>query len=220
MEFRDDPSSLAPDRVIVFEIAGTVGDFVKAISRVPGLEFMVEYDTEEPPDELFAVEDTRAGREGEVRDDKSVPGRFYLAMPTTGAFDELLSLWRRWSRGERLGKGYTPFEHVFAQLRVLRAWGTEDRILDETVRYWQEEIEREPERPVRTEVELWFRHTEAERQEASRRLTAHVNEAGGRIVHERVISEIAYQGALIDIPAQAVRPSSNGGTCIWPLPTK
>jgi hypothetical protein len=87
---------------------------------------------------------------------------------------------------------------------VLRAWGAEDRILDETIRYWQEEIERQPERPVRTEVEFWFRHAEAERQEASRRLAAHVNEAGGRIVHEAVISEIAYQGALIDIPAHAV----------------
>lgn len=204
MELRDDPSSLAPDRVIVFEIAGSVSDFVKAIARVPGLEFMAEYDTEEPPDELFAVEDTRKEREGEIRTDKDVPGCFYLAMPTTGAFEELLRLWERWARGQRLGRGYTPFEHVFAQLRVLRPWGAKDRILDETIRYWQEEIEREPDRPVRTEVELWFHRTDAQRQEASRRLAAHVNEAGGHVVHEAIISEIAYHGVLIDIPARAV----------------
>lgn len=204
MELRDDPSSLAPDRVIVFEIAGSVSDFVKAIARVPGLEFMAEYETEEPPDELFAVEDTRKDREGEVREDKDVPGRFYLAMPTTGAFEELLRLWERWARDERLGIGYTPFEHVFAQLRVLRAWGAEDRILDETIEYWQEEIDRDPDRPVRTEVELWYHQTELQRRDTSRRFAAHVNDAGGRVIHESIIDEVAYHGTLIDIPAQAV----------------
>src|SRR5690606_26689222 len=126
--------------------------------------------------ELFAVEDTRRGREGQDRDDKDVPGRFYLAMPTTGAFNELLSLWERWSRGERLGRGYSPFEKVFEQLRVLRAWGAADRILDETIAYWQEELARAPDRPVRTEVELWFFPNEAGRRAASERLAAHIAE--------------------------------------------
>ena len=204
MELRDDPSSLAPERVIVFEIAGSVGNFVKAVTRVPGLEFMGELETEAPPDELFAVEDTRKGRKGEVRKDKAVPGRFYLAMPDVEAFRQLLSLWERWSRGERLGTGYTPFEHVFAQLRVLRPWGAQDRILDETITYWRAEIAENPDRAVRTEVELWFHQGVPQRREASRRFAAHVNDARGRIVHETIISEIAYHGALIDIPAQAV----------------
>jgi hypothetical protein len=39
IELREDPSSLAPDRVIVFEIAGSVANFLKAISRIQGLEF-------------------------------------------------------------------------------------------------------------------------------------------------------------------------------------
>src|SRR3954465_1088385 len=44
-ELRTAPTALAPDRVIVFEIAGTVADFAKAVERVPGLELMVEYET-------------------------------------------------------------------------------------------------------------------------------------------------------------------------------
>lgn len=204
MELREDPTSLAPDRVIVFEIAGTVDDFVKAIARVPGLEFMAEIETEKPPDERFAIDDARKGRRGEVRDDKNVPGRLYLAMPTIGAFNELLRLWEHWSRGERLGRGYTPFEKVFEQLRVLRPWGAEDRILDETIAYWQEKVASAPDQPVRTEVELWFYLTTAGRHEASRRLAAHIAEVGGRVVHEKIIDEIAYHGALIDIPARAV----------------
>ena len=204
MELRDDPSSLAPERVIVFEIAGSVVDFTKAVARTPGLEFMLEYDTEEDPDELFAVEDKRKGRVGQVRDDKAVPGRFYLAMPNLQAFNQLLGFWRSWTRGERLRSGYTPFEHVFSQLRVLRPWGPEDRILVETIDYWREEIEQAPDRAVRTEVELWFRRSIQQRNAASARVAAHVNNVGGRIIQEVVISEIAYHCMLIDIPARAV----------------
>ena len=69
MELRDDPSSLAPERVIVFEIAGTVANFLKALSKIDGLEFMAEYDTDFAADEDFAVLDDREGRKGQDRSD-------------------------------------------------------------------------------------------------------------------------------------------------------
>ena len=109
LELRDDPSSLAPDRVIVFEIAGTITDFLKAVARIDGLEFMAEYETDFPADEHFAVQDKRKGREGQDREDKSVSGRFYLAMPNTRALEELVRLWDRWQAGQALGTGYAPF---------------------------------------------------------------------------------------------------------------
>lgn len=201
MELRDDPTSLAPDRVIVFEIAGTVDDFTRAVSKVPGLDFMAEYDTEEPPDDRFAVADTRKGKEGQRRTDKSVAGRFYLAMPDVTALRQLVSLWDRWQRGEELGTGYAPFKHVFSQLRTLRPWGAQDRIPDETIEYWRQEMAREPGRPVRTEVELWFSRNQARRQRASQTLAAIVTGVGGLVIHEAIIPEIAYHGVLIDIPA-------------------
>src|SRR5271163_653637 len=52
MELSRDPTSLAPDRVVVFEIAGSVDDFARGISKVPGFEFMAEYDTEQQPRKL------------------------------------------------------------------------------------------------------------------------------------------------------------------------
>ena len=204
MELRADPTSLAPDRVIVFEIAGTVANFSRAISKVPGLAFMAETDTEEPPDELFAEKDTRKGREGQDRTDRNVAGRFYLAMPDVTALGQLVSLWDRYQRGEPLGHGYAPFQHVFAQLRTLRPWGAEDRIPEETIAYWREEMTRFPDRPVRTEIELWFFGNEARRRQASASLANHVAGAGGAIIHEAVIPEVAYHGALIDIPAAQV----------------
>ena len=188
--------------VIVFEIAGTVANFIKAVAKVRGLEFIAEYDTDEaPPDNFFAMEDKRKGRKGEVRTDKNVSGRFYLAMPDVTALQQLLRLWERWKAGEELGRGFTPFRHVFAQLRTLRPWGAEDRIPDETIEYWREEMARQPNRPVRTEVDLWFHQSQPRRQQVSQSFTTIVADAGGEIVHEAVIPEIAYHGALIDIPS-------------------
>jgi hypothetical protein len=200
---RADPTSLAPDRVVVFEIAGTVADFSRAIARVPGLEFIAEYETEEPPDERFAEKDTRKGRDGQRRKDQNVEGRFYLAMPDVAALRQLVSLWERYQRGDALD-GYAPFRHVFAQLRTLRPWGAQDRISDDTISYRREEMTRHAGRPVRTEVELWFFRTDARRQAVSQALTRLVTEAGGQIIDESVIPEIAYHGCLIDIPAAQI----------------
>jgi hypothetical protein len=203
-QLRDDPNSLAPERVIVFEIAGTVANFLKTVARIQGLEFMAEYEDEFSADEDFALQDGRKGREGQDRTDKAIPGRLYLAMPDIRALNELVSLWERWSRGEQLGDGFAPFEHLFEQLRDLRPWGPQDRIPDETIEFWRQENQRNPGQPIRTEVELWFRDSEARRAEASRTLAGLVTGAGGQMVHEAVIPEIAYHGALIDIPAGEV----------------
>jgi hypothetical protein len=204
LQLRDDPTALAPDRVIVFETAGTIADFARAASRVPGLELMIDYETQADPDEFFAEKDTRTGREGQRRVDKLVEGRFYLAMPDIAAFEELLRLYDRWAAGDELAEGFAPFKHLFAQLRVLRPWGPQDRIPDETVAYWREEARLHPDRPVRTEVELWYRRTPQRREQTTREFRARVTGAGGTVIHEALIPEIAYQGALIDVPAAAI----------------
>jgi hypothetical protein len=204
LHLRDDPSGLAPERVIVFEIAGTVDNFVKAAARVQGLEFMAEFDSEFSADENFAVVDEREGRAGQDRLDKPVSGRFYLAMPDTRALQELLSLWERWRAGQALPRGFAAFRHVFEQLRDLRPWGQQDRIPDETIAYWREEAERNPNQPVRTEVELWFRNNAERRLTTSQTLGRMVTTAGGAVVHEGIIPEIAYHGVLVDIPAAEV----------------
>lgn len=120
------------------------------------------------------------------------------------SFNQLLSLWDRWEKDEPLGTGYAPFKHLFAQLHTLRPWGPQDRIPDETILFWQEEIERHPDRAVRTEVELWFHNSDSRRRQASQTLESIVSEADGRLVHEAVIREIVYHGALIDIPASEI----------------
>jgi hypothetical protein len=205
LELREDPTSLAPDRVIVFEIAGTIADFIAAVRRIEGLEFMAEYDTEFAADEDFVMKDTRKGREGQYRQDKNVPGRLYLAMPDTQALEQLVNLWHSWQRGEGVPRGSAAFRHLFQQLRDLRPWGPQDRIPEDTFAYWREETERDANKPVRTEIELWFRNSEGRRAAASRAVRDLVTESGGTTVDEKVIPEIAYHGFLIDISAAEVR---------------
>ena len=68
----------------------------------------------------------------------------------------------------------------------------------------RQEARLNPDRAVRTEVELWFHRAPQRREQAARDFRTLVTEAGGAIVHEALIPEIAYQGVLIDIPAAAI----------------
>lgn len=204
LELRDDPTALAPDRVIVFEIAGTVADFARAASMVPGLELLAEAETSRDPDEHFAEADTRKATKGQRRVDKPVEGRFYLAMPDVAALAELVRLWNRWRKGEELGRGLTPFRHLFAQLRTLRPWGPADRISDDTVELLLAEEQSHPGATVAIELELWFHRAETRRRGASARVRELVAAADGRVLAESEILEIAYHALLIELPGAAM----------------
>jgi Subtilase family len=199
IELQDDPTALAPERVIVFEIGGTVQNFLKALAKVEGLEFMAELETEFVPSEDFAV--TKEGRDVPGKD---VPGRLYLAMPDLQALRQLVALWERWKNDQPLGRGYAPIANLFSQLHDLRPWGPQDRIPQGTRDYWRDEIARDPNRPVRSEIELWYRGNDARRRTASAAIRAAIAEAGGQVVHESAIEDIAYHGLLADIPSAYV----------------
>jgi Subtilase family len=201
MTLRDDPESLAPDRVIVFEIAGRIDTFRDAVARVPGLELLAEIETEFPADAHFAVVDKR----DQDRPDKLITGRFYLAMPNLNAFSQLLGLWEQWERTHRLDRGFAPFANVFRHLRKLQPWGPTDRISDETIDFWRQESERHPDQAVRTEVELWFAPNARERERVSNGVKTLLDETGGKLVHEVMISEIAYHGMLVDVPSGEIQ---------------
>lgn len=168
---------------------------------MPGFELLVDYDVQREPDEWFAERDVRKGRHGERREDRPVQGRLYLALPTSSALRQLVRLWDRWVAGQELGPGLAPFKHLFAQLRNLRPWGPSDRIPEDTVEYWREEIARQPDRPVRTELELWFYRSSERRLKASRSIRQLLDTIGGVIISETQRVEVAYHAMLVDIPA-------------------
>ena len=146
MTLRADPDGIAPERAIVFEVAGSLQDFYNQASRIAGLEFLVEDDVEVPPDDDFHIVETKEGEQ--LRSDQAVGGRLYMAMPDLRALREILRLWDIHQTGSRMAWGFGPWSTLFDLLRDVRAWGPTDRVLPETLQYWRERIEARPDEPV------------------------------------------------------------------------
>ena len=201
----EDPAGIAPERALVFEIAGTIDEFHTAASLVPGLELLGDEETEFDADVDFAELDSRAGRGGEDRLDKPVRGRLYLAMPDMQALQELVKLWDRYQSGQRADTGFGPWFAVFRQLHRLRAWGPSDRIPEETINYFNEQLAAHPDATVRVEVELWSHQSRKSQRLANARMEAAVRDSEGEIVRRSSIPEIAYEAVLADLPVAEVR---------------
>lgn len=185
LELRADPAVLAPERLLVFEVRGSIGNFATAIRNVPGLELIDE-------EELAA--------DGE---DKAPVA--YLMVPDMRALRDLEALWRRWLRGE-LVRGETPWRDVFSLLRDLRPWGPRDRvqtmdsdILSEIIAGLAEDD------PVRLEVEIVFRSNIDVAAAREAELSAAVQGQGGRTISTSRIEGIAYHAVLVDLPVRSVR---------------
>lgn len=88
LELKSDAAGLAPERLLVLEVRGAIARFAEAVRKIPGLELVDE-------EELAADELDRAPA-------------LYLLFPDVRALRELCSLWQRWGRGERLGRGFKP----------------------------------------------------------------------------------------------------------------
>lgn len=185
LELRADPAALAPERLLVFEVRGSVGNFAKAIRNVPGLELIDE-------EELAA--------DGE---DKAPVA--YLMVPDMRALRDLESLWRRWLRGE-LVRGETPWRDVFSLLRDLRPWGPRDRVQAMDSEVLSEIIAGlADDDPVRLEIEIVFRSNGDVAQAREADLRAAVQAQGGRTISTARIVDIAYHAILVDLPVRSVR---------------
>ncbi|EEX14562.1 conserved hypothetical protein [Citreicella sp. SE45] len=206
LSLREDPLGIAPERALVFEVAGSISDFSAAVARIGGLDFLADEEMFFEPDDNFGVIETRKGREPGIRDDKPIAGRLYMAMPDTQALRHLLSLWRRYEAGEAAPRGFAPWFEVFKHLHTLRAWGPADRIPSETIQYLEEELAAQGANAiVRVEVELWYVGTATRREAAKASFARAVAAAEGVVVDRAEIGEIGYMARLVDLPAVEVQ---------------
>ncbi len=200
-ELRDDPSEIVPERALVFEVASELADFYRAVRGVRGLEFLGEAEGDAAPDEDFYV----PNKDGDPRGDKRVPRRFYFTIPDQTALRELVSLWRRFQRGEALGRGRTAWRDVFGHLADVRPWGPQDRLATEAVEDWRERLQFAPDAPIRLEVEFWYRGNAARRDTAETTFTEKLRELGGRVLDRAVIGDIRYHAALVEVSPNVIR---------------
>ena len=178
----EDPSSIAPDRAVVFEVAGSIDDFYGAVRRIDGLEFLVDEEIEFEPDGDFYEIDQRIGAEADQRrDDRFVGGRLYLAMPNEAALKKLVNLWERWQETGELERGFASWRNIFNSLKTIRPWGRQDRISRETIENWEEKIELDQSKIVKIEVELWFCENSGKRSKNFNDLSNIVKNHGGHL---------------------------------------
>lgn len=200
MSLRDDAANIAPDRAIVFEVAGSIAAFYRAVRRIPGLDFFAEEDRAFAPDGDFVVRD-------EPADD--VPGKFYLAMPTAGALEDILRFYRLYRRGRPLPRGSTPWRDLFKCLKTMRPWGPQDRLSDADIAIWQAELADAGIAELRVEAELFYRAEPEQRAEAMRQVERAAAALGGDVIARADISAISYQAALVRLPVAGMRELIN-----------
>ena len=194
-----------PELILVFEVAGTVQNFVNAVSKVPGLDWLLEWAEEQvAPDEDFYIR----GKE-----EKPFSGQLFLLASNQEALTQLLALWDRFQRDPdaKFDRGLAPFRHLFAQLRTIRHWNVADRVDADVRQYWQDCLD-DNVPTVRFETEAWYFSSQQKNDAARTEIEALVQGLGGHVLSRALITEIAYHGFLVELPAAAIANVLAGGT--------
>ena len=198
-------TGVVPEDVLVLETAGRVEDFINAVKRIEGFEFLAEYDEQDiPPDDDFYTEKDAAR--------VAYTGRVYMIFTNQGAFRQLQRLWQVYLTRGSFEHGLTKWRDVFGLLRDIRPWGVKDR-LEETgvLADWNERV-KYGEQDVHCEIELWFRGNQRQQQAASLAVRARVQELGGTVLSEGIVAGIHYHGLAVRLPIQAAQHVLNAQT--------
>lgn len=188
------PAYATPDRALVFELNAPVNDFIKAAQRL-GLEWLTE-DVPTPPTE--EEDSDYAGK-----DDNGVV--LYVTMPSMEGLQRLMTLWNRYTAGDARPSEAREWWQLFGYLRDVRAWSAQDRVDPNLAAYISRSMERQPEQPVRVELDLWYRQNSDLRLAAREYLEALLIAINGRLLDFVTIDPIQYQAALVEIPAGEAR---------------
>ena len=196
-DIRAEVDGAEPEKVIVLETVGSVSDFMNAVRRIEGMEWLAELDEEFAVDEDFY-------RPGHARE--GVGGRLYLVMSNRAALTEMLRLWAAYQANpdQNLIYGFDKWRRIFQRLRDLRLWSTQDRLRETgLLESWQFDIANGKER-VNFEAELWFRRSVDSRERATQQVSQAIRDLGGTIRQIAIFDEIEYHAVLGSIPSASV----------------
>jgi len=183
----------------VLVTVGTVTNFIRAVEKVEGLEWLAEYEVEN-----IATGD---GFENAKHPEKGLSGQLFLMMSDGRALAELQSLFKSWVRNPQapFSRGLAPLKHAFEYLHKIRAWDVEDRLADTgLLDDWNERAAFGQE-TVSFEAELWYRGSQSRRRAAADQIRQHVVALGGQIVTECVLQDISYHAMLGQIDIAHIR---------------
>jgi hypothetical protein len=200
-----------PELVVVFDVAGSVGGFMRAVGQVEGLSFLAEIQEDESdPDDDFFVADAAGDRTGE-----GVEETLYLVLTNTQAVAQLVRLFALWQADPTVTfeRGLAPLKDAFAHLRAVRRWGPQDRVRETgLLEQWAEDVAVVGDQGrVRVEIELWFRSEPATRQAAQSRVQRLVQQVGGSVIDSASLAGVQYHAILAEIPYDQVQAVLDDG---------
>ncbi len=190
---------IQPEQVLVLETIGSIQNFINAVRRTDGLEWLAEHDIRDiEPEHGFSLED---------KPGKSLNGQMFMVMTDQKALSDLRSMFEKWKRDptKKFSSGLRPFRQVFEYLKKIRPWGVRDRIRETgVVEDWRNRL-RDEQEAIPFEVELWHREPGDQRVTAGGRLRFEIGAMGGSVLQQSVIPEIAYHGVLARLPASKIQ---------------
>jgi hypothetical protein len=187
-----------PEMILVFEIAGRLDDFFKAVSKTPGMEFLAEYQKEfTNPDAYFF----RLDNSGELSQGR-IENRVFLSMTNRTAIQELQRYWQQYQTSGDFRWGTSKFKNLFAQLKDIRPYSVSDRIKDTGIQEYLDELRSEGRNDVDFEIELVYRNVESKNDDAFNEVQSLLNNSSGRIIPKSrvIIKEIGYHAFIANAP--------------------
>lgn len=127
-------------------------------------------------------------------------GRLYIVSSSQKGLQELLHLWKLWREKKKFPEGQAPWKTAFSHLLDIRSWGIEDRLRETNAEEDLEEAIKYDHKNWPTELELWYLTLGPDRQRASQRVRALVQELGGQVLSECSLEDIRYHGLRVDLP--------------------
>lgn len=198
MELQLSAPNSDPDLVVVFETVGAVGDFMSTANRIQGLEWLAGMiDAQLEPDEDFYDPGDS---------EKPLSGKLFLMGSNRQALDEVVRLWElyRADRSVNLGSGLSAWKQLFPHLKDVRFWGPQDRVGVDVRQVWMDRLGHDAP-SIRFEIEAWCFQSSAKNEAASEEIRSLVHEMQGSVRDEQLLSDIAYHGFLVEMPAEGVR---------------
>lgn len=204
MEIQKEVDGIDPERVLVFEVAGSVDTFIKATRKIKGFEWLGELEGGEcDPDENFAMI-------AQDKNEKKYSEKFYFVMSNHRALLQLLSLWNIFCDNKEFDWGLKPFRELFEQLKDIRLWNENDRIGEFGVRDKLEELVTTNIVSVKVQIELWFSSSEEKRLNRERQIRFLTEQTGGRVICSYQNIEIRYHAIIIECSTRTVREMLDG----------
>lgn len=192
-----------PELVAVFDLAGSVDNFYRAASKVPGLEFLFDIEDEyvDPDDDFYYTD------KGGDADDDTIPQHLYMVMTNAAALEQLIHLFQQWHADNSVTFewGLGSLKQVFGLLHNIRRWEAQDRVRETgLLEEWRELAGVSGMQAMRAEIELWYRNDAARRDRARQSVERALQSSNGRVVAATTIPEIRYHGLLVEVPRAAI----------------